>query len=485
MTVVNTSGWDTDSNAGDVGSVCGVFARPARRCDGQDWRGPVADRLYLPTADGGSTITDAAREALALASYGRIHVGRGPGGAEGRCPVPLHAARLRPGLHRCRGHRRRLRQDNGVLAIRPEGSKPVTVTTPAFIPPEALDMPIYGLIAEPDALPGPDGDGTGRVAPPSAGVCLALRLYDENDALRAINGPAIPLSGETELTMDGAGSRRPAGRGGRDHRRRRPGQRGPADLGRRAGRDPDPAAARHDLAAGLGAGGGPLGPALAGAVPDRAEPRHRTAGAGRARLARLHRHRGRHPAPGRRPPGSRARVQGLRRYYALELAGRDTVRLVRGGDRARRPAVRLGVRPHVPAQRSTVDGDRIAAAVDGEPLFEIHRDDALDCGGVALTVTEGRTATQQVRITTHLPRGVIMTAQPLSRRRFLAGAGMTAVGLATPGPAAACGSGDSDSGAGSGTGKVDLWIDIQGDTNQKYFTDKVAATFEKANPAST
>jgi hypothetical protein len=36
--------------------------------------------------------------------------------------------------------------------------------------------------------------------------------------------------------------------------------------------------------------------------------------------------------------------------------------------------------------------------VDGEQLFEAT-DDALDCGGVALTVTEGRTATQQVRIT--------------------------------------------------------------------------------------
>jgi raffinose/stachyose/melibiose transport system substrate-binding protein len=74
-----------------------------------------------------------------------------------------------------------------------------------------------------------------------------------------------------------------------------------------------------------------------------------------------------------------------------------------------------------------------------------------------------------------------MTAQPLSRRRFLAGAGLTAVGLATSGTLAACGSSDSGAGAGSGTGKVDLWIDIQGDKNQKYFTDKVAAVFERSN----
>jgi raffinose/stachyose/melibiose transport system substrate-binding protein len=73
-----------------------------------------------------------------------------------------------------------------------------------------------------------------------------------------------------------------------------------------------------------------------------------------------------------------------------------------------------------------------------------------------------------------------MTAS-LSRRRFLSGAGVTALGLAVPGLLAACGDGGSG-GTGDGTGKVELWIDIQGDANQKYFTDNVVATFEKAKP---
>jgi hypothetical protein len=46
----------------------------------------------------------------------------------------------------------------------------------------------------------------------------------------------------------------------------------------------------------------------------------------------------------------------------------------------------------------TVDGDRIRAGVDGRSLFD-ERDDAFDSGGVALTVTEGRTATQVVDVT--------------------------------------------------------------------------------------
>ena len=74
-----------------------------------------------------------------------------------------------------------------------------------------------------------------------------------------------------------------------------------------------------------------------------------------------------------------------------------------------------------------------------------------------------------------------MTAPSLSRRRFLAASGYTALGLAASGVLSACGSGGS-AGAGDGTGKVDLWMDIQGDANQKYFNEKVVAAFEKANP---
>jgi raffinose/stachyose/melibiose transport system substrate-binding protein len=48
---------------------------------------------------------------------------------------------------------------------------------------------------------------------------------------------------------------------------------------------------------------------------------------------------------------------------------------------------------------------------------------------------------------------------------------------------AACGDdGGTSAGAGNGTGKVDLWIDIQGDANQKYFNESVVAAFEKAKP---
>ncbi|WP_344506599.1 hypothetical protein [Dactylosporangium maewongense] len=51
----------------------------------------------------------------------------------------------------------------------------------------------------------------------------------------------------------------------------------------------------------------------------------------------------------------------------------------------------------------------------------------------------------------------------MSRRRFLSGTGIAALGLTAPSLLAACGGGSGGS-TGDGTGKVDLWLDIQGAT---------------------
>ncbi len=71
MMVVNTSGFDTDCNSGNVGCIMGVKNGLAGIDKGPDWRGPVADRLYLPSADGGSAISDAVGETYKLVNIGR------------------------------------------------------------------------------------------------------------------------------------------------------------------------------------------------------------------------------------------------------------------------------------------------------------------------------------------------------------------------------------------------------------------------------
>jgi raffinose/stachyose/melibiose transport system substrate-binding protein len=69
----------------------------------------------------------------------------------------------------------------------------------------------------------------------------------------------------------------------------------------------------------------------------------------------------------------------------------------------------------------------------------------------------------------------------MSRRRILSSAGVLGLGVAAPSVLAACSGGGSGS-KGTGTGNIDLWIDITGAKNQKYFDDSVVGAFEKAYP---
>ncbi len=75
MTVVNTAGWDTDCNSANVGCIMGIKNGLAGLDAGPDYRSPVADRLYLPTADGGRVVTDALHEAYEVIQMGRALAG--------------------------------------------------------------------------------------------------------------------------------------------------------------------------------------------------------------------------------------------------------------------------------------------------------------------------------------------------------------------------------------------------------------------------
>src|SRR2546421_7557212 len=86
LMIVNTCGWDTDCNSGNVGCLMGIKNGLAGIEAGPDWRGPVADRLYLPTADGGRAITDAVRETYEIVSIGRALAGEA-------APLPKGGAR--------------------------------------------------------------------------------------------------------------------------------------------------------------------------------------------------------------------------------------------------------------------------------------------------------------------------------------------------------------------------------------------------------
>ena len=61
LMIVNTCGWDTDCNSGNLGCLLGIRGGLATIDDGPDWRGPINDRMFLPTAAPGLCINDATR----------------------------------------------------------------------------------------------------------------------------------------------------------------------------------------------------------------------------------------------------------------------------------------------------------------------------------------------------------------------------------------------------------------------------------------
>jgi ADP-ribosylglycohydrolase len=78
LMIVNTCGWDTDCNSGNLGCLLGIKNGLAGIDTGADFRGPVADRLYLSTADGGRAITDAVTETIHVVNIGRALAGQEP-----------------------------------------------------------------------------------------------------------------------------------------------------------------------------------------------------------------------------------------------------------------------------------------------------------------------------------------------------------------------------------------------------------------------
>jgi ADP-ribosylglycohydrolase len=71
QTIVCTSGWDTDCNAGNVGCLMGAMLGLEGIDLGGKWRGPIADRMLISSADGGDAINDAVRVSGRLVDLGR------------------------------------------------------------------------------------------------------------------------------------------------------------------------------------------------------------------------------------------------------------------------------------------------------------------------------------------------------------------------------------------------------------------------------
>jgi ADP-ribosylglycohydrolase len=77
LMIVNTAGWDTDCNSGNVGCILGIKNGLEGIKTGPDYLSPINDTIYCPTAIGGETITDALTESYKIINTARNIEGLG------------------------------------------------------------------------------------------------------------------------------------------------------------------------------------------------------------------------------------------------------------------------------------------------------------------------------------------------------------------------------------------------------------------------
>ncbi len=211
LMIVNTCGWDTDCNSGNVGCLMGIKNGLAGIEAGPDYRGPVADRMFLPTADGGRAITDALTEAYHIVNIGRALAGAPalapkdgarfhfelPGAVQGWLPEDSVESRGTLTLENVAGHSLRGTRS---LALRYHGvatGRPARAATATFTPPDAASMPGYGLLASPTLYSGQTvrarmSADDSNPAPVTCG--LYLRVYGAEDRLIRLAGPHVTLA---------------------------------------------------------------------------------------------------------------------------------------------------------------------------------------------------------------------------------------------------------------------------------------------------
>jgi hypothetical protein len=429
LMITNTAGWDTDCNSGNVGCLLGIKNGLAGLEAGPDFRTPVADRLYLPTADGGRAISDAVQETYHVVNVGRALAGEQP-------VVPKTGARFHfelPGSMQGFQSDTRVESrgtltlenvaggsEQGVrsLALRYRHLAPGRVaraSTPTFVPPEAINMAGYTLLASPTLYPGQivrarlsaDGADTAPVV-----ARLFIRTYGTADALEIVEGPEALL--------------RPGGGYTFEWRVPDTGGAPVAEIGVELspegdGALPGPGTVYLDYLSWDGtpetvfhrpANGGKLWQRAWVSGVDQLTFSHESTyrvvqneGTGLVIQGTREWTDYTVSAPVRPHMAARggiaARVQGMRRWYGLLLCADNRVRLVKAldGEQILAEAACPWELDRTYQIALTVRGNQISASVDGKQVFQIEdADQPLEGGAVALVADEGRVDIEDVAI---------------------------------------------------------------------------------------
>ncbi|KAJ5570170.1 uncharacterized protein N7459_009600 [Penicillium hispanicum] len=435
MHIINTCGWDTDCNSGNVACLVALMHGLSAFQGGPDWLGPLADRAIISSADGGYSINNAARIAYDIANLGHRLCGQPairppkngaqfhfslPGSVQGFQATNNH--RSPASVHVIQG------QDRGIgsLGIHIKGltdmSDPAEVMTTTFTPLEVLQVNrIYDLMASPLIYPGQQLRAelyASESNTASSGVCLRVKAYDEDDTLTIVDSSPICLEPGQQKTLEweipGSLQNWPI----------------------------------QQIGIAISAAQGPGPSALDGAVflqslrwdgvprmtlkrPAKTSQKSQSfwSRAWVSSVDNVHTHMG--PAfllaqdrgegllsQGARdwvdydavvsnftinvggPMGVAARVQGLNRYYALMLTGGKRIALVKARDEKRIELASAPFQWEYDAKyqlRLTVHGDKIKGQVGGMDLVALDKD--YGGGAVGLVVTDGSLSAESITIT--------------------------------------------------------------------------------------
>ena len=415
MKIVNTAGWDTDCNSGNLGCLMGIRNGLDGIDANVDWRTPLSDICYIPTADSGGGISDAVTQSQRI-----IEIGARLNGTE--IASPKDGARYHfsyPGsvqgfrgtncevTNAQRAHNKRSLQidtphlESGTTAQALTGTFVESLETAKFFEGRG-----YGLMTSPKLNSGQTLHArvvSDKSASDSVEVSLCVQVFNENDDVDVVCGPTVALSAGEEQDLDwlvpDTGGYPIASAGVQIHS------------------NSTDSKLYLDHMDWSGAPNVTLG-------------RRKGTMWGRAWVNAVDAYRPFYPESFRliqnkgtgvllygcrdwenyvveadvRPhlinrAGITARTQGLRRYYALVLTSKNKVQIVKELDGTRVLAeeefdVTLGKDYQL---RLEVNGNQISGSINGESLVAAV-DDSLAQGGIGLLIDGGRSATQEVRV---------------------------------------------------------------------------------------
>jgi ADP-ribosylglycohydrolase len=209
MKIVNTSGWDTDCNSGNVGCLIGVMHGLKSLEGGPDWRGPLADQALISASDGGYAVNDAARLAYDIANLGRQLANLAP------LPPPKEGAQFHftlPGsVQGFRAERDSVQPDllsieqvdrsgRPALALRFKSlarGRTAAALTPTFSPPNVDEMRTYHLLASPRVYSGQTikAHAIADIANTSTvSAALRIKVYGRDDHLVDYDSQSVALA---------------------------------------------------------------------------------------------------------------------------------------------------------------------------------------------------------------------------------------------------------------------------------------------------